>query len=137
MELYNDEPVDFIVESLKLYADGKLVRTVSKPGTVAGMDTLDYTFDYAHPKLGVTKFRVVATGSVNGEKRTYEKTLSLSFHVPEQHIVVDDSHGKSGLEQLNRLAAIAAQAKITVKPFSEKNPKKRRYSADNRPVKAL
>ncbi len=123
VELYNDEPVDFIVESLKLYADGKLVRTVSKPGTVAGMDTLDYTFDYAHPKLGVTKFRVVATGSVNGEKRTYEKTLSLSFHVPEQHIVVDDSHGKSGLEQLNRLAAIAAQAKITVKPFSEKNPK--------------
>ena len=123
VELYNDEPVDFIVESLSLYADGELVRTVSKPGTVAGMDTLDYTFDYAHPKLGVTKFRVVATGSVNGEKRTYEKTLSLSFHVPEQHIVVDDSHGKSGLEQLNRLAAIAAQAKITVKPFSEKNPK--------------
>lgn len=123
VELYNDEPVDFIVESLKLYADGELVRTVSKPGTVAGMDTLDYTFDYAHPKLGVTKFRVVATGSVNGEKRTYEKTLSLSFRVPEQHIVVDDSHGKSGLEQLNRLAAIAAQAKITVKPFSEKNPK--------------
>lgn len=123
VELYNDEPVDFIVESLSLYADGELVRTISKPGTVAGMDTLDYTFDYAHPKLGVTKFRVVATGSVNGEKRTYEKTLSLSFHVPEQHIVVDDSHGKSGLEQLNRLAAIAAQAKITVKPFSEKNPK--------------
>ena len=123
VELYNDEPVDFIVESLSLYADGELVRTVSKPGTVAGMDTLDYTFDYAHPKLGVTKFRVVATGSVNGEKRTYEKTLSLSFHVPEQHIVVDDSHGKSVLEQLNRLAAIAAQAKITVKPFSEKNPK--------------
>jgi len=121
--LYNDEPVDFLVESLKLYAGGKEVCAVSDPGTAAGMGTLSHTFSYAHPELGVTELRVVATGSVNGEKRTYEKTLSLSFHVPEQHIVVDDSHGKSGLEQLNRLAAIAAQAKITVKPFSEKNPK--------------
>ena len=123
VELYNDEPVDFIVESLKLYADDTLVETVSDPGTAAGMGTLSHTFSYAHPELGVTEFRVEAVGSVNGEKRIYEKTLSLSFHVPEQHIVVDDSHGKSGLEQLNRLAAIAAQAKITVKPFSEKKPK--------------
>lgn len=121
--LYNDEPVDFLVESLKLYADDTLVETVSDPGTAAGMGTLSHIFSYAHREYGMTEFRVVATGSVNGEKRTYEKTLSLSFHVPEQHIVVDDSHGKSGLEQLNRLAAIAAQAKITVKPFSEKNPK--------------
>ena len=123
VELYNDEPVDFIVESLSLYADGKEVCAVSDPGTAAGMGTLSHTFSYAHPELGVTELRVEAVGSVNGEKRAYEKTLSLSFHVPEQHIVVDDSHGKSGLEQLNRLAAIAAQAKITVKPFSEKNPK--------------
>ena len=123
VELYNDEPVDFIVESLSLYADGKEVCAVSDPGTAAGMGTLSYTFSYAHPELGVTELRVEAVGSVNGEKRAYEKTLSLSFHVPEQHIVVDDSHGKSVLEQLNRLAAIAAQAKITVKPFSEKNPK--------------
>lgn len=123
VELYNDEPVDFIVESLSLYADGKEVCAVSDPGTAAGMGTLSHTFSYAHPELGVTELRVEAVGSVNGEKRAYEKTLSLSFHVPEQHIVVDDSHGKSVLEQLNRLAAIAAQAKITVKPFSEKNPK--------------
>ena len=123
VELYNDEPVDFIVESLSLYVDDKLVETVSKPGTVAAMDTLDYTFYYAHPELGVTEFRVEVTGSVNEDPRTYEDTLGLSFHVPEQHIVVDDSHGKSGLEQLNRLAAIAAQAKITVKPFSEEKPK--------------
>jgi len=123
VELYNDEPVDFLVEALKLYADDTLVETVSDPGTAAGMGTLSHTFSYAHPELGVTELRVEAVGSVNGEKRAYEKTLSLSFHVPEQHIVVDDSHGKSVLEQLNRLAAIAAQAKITVKPFSEKNPK--------------
>lgn len=123
VELYNDEPVDFLVEALSLYADGTLVETVSDPGTAAGMGTLSHTFSYAHPELGVTELRVVAAGSVNGKDRAYEKTLSLSFHVPEQHIVVDDSHGKSVLEQLNRLAAIAAQAKITVKPFSEKNPK--------------
>ena len=114
--LFNDEPVDFAVESLSLYADDKLVETVSKPGTVAAMDTLDYTFYYAHPELGVTEFRVVATGSVNGEDRTYEDTLSLSFHVPEQvkRIAVDASHGNSGVDKLNRLKAIAAKVNIAV-----------------------
>lgn len=114
--LFNDEPVDFAVESLSLYADDKLVETVSKPGTVAAMDTLDYTFSYAHREYGMTEFRVEAVGSVNGEKRTYEKTLSLSFHVPEQvkRIAVDASHGNSGVDKLNRLKAIAAKVNIAV-----------------------
>lgn len=116
VELFNDEPMDFAVESLSLYADGELVRTVSKPGTVAAMDTLDYTFSYAHPELGVTEFRVEAAGSVNGEDRTYEDTLSLSFHVPEQvkRIAVDASHSNSGVDKLNRLKAIAAKVNIAV-----------------------
>ncbi len=124
VELYNDEPVDFIVESLKLYADGELVRTVSKPGTVSGMDTLDYTFDYAHPEPGMTKFRVVATGSVNEDPRTYEDTLSLSFRVPEQvkYIAVDDSHDNSGTGKLKRLAEIAARNSISVKNFETELP---------------
>lgn len=116
VELYNDEPVDFAVESLSLYADDKLVETVSKPGTVAAMDTLDYTFYYAHPELGVTEIRVEVTGSVNEEPRTYEDTLSLSFRVPEQvkRISVDASHGNSGVDKLNRLKAIAAKVNIAV-----------------------
>ena len=124
VELYNDEPVDFIVESLKLYADGKEVCAVSDPGTAAGMGTLSHTFSYAHPELGVTELRVVATGSVNGEKRTYEKTLSLSFHVPEQvkYIAVDASHDNSGTGKLNRLAEIAARNSISVKNFETELP---------------
>ena len=116
VELYNDESVDFAVESLSLYADDKLVETVSKPGTVAAMDTLDYTFSYAHPELGVTEFRVEVTGSVNEDPRTYEDTLSLSFRVPEQvkRISVDASHGNSGVDKLNRLKAIAAKVNIAV-----------------------
>ena len=116
VELYNDEPVDFIVESLSLYADETLVSTVSDLGEVAGMSTLDYTFSYAHPELGVTEFRAVATGSVNGESRTYEDSLSLSFHVPEQvkYIAVDASHGNSSVDKLNRLKAIAAKVNIAV-----------------------
>ena len=116
VELYNDESVDFIVESLSLYADGKEVCAVSDPGTAAGMGTLSHTFSYAHREYGMTEFRVEAVGSVNGEKRTYEKTLSLSFHVPEQvkRIAVDASHGNSGVDKLNRLKAIAAKVNIVV-----------------------
>ena len=116
VELYNDESVEFDLDALSLYADETLVSTVSDLGEVAGMSTLDYTFSHAHPELGVTEFRVEAVGSVNGEKRTYEKTLSLSFHVPEQvkRIAVDASHGNSGVDKLNRLKAIAAKVNITV-----------------------
>ena len=125
VELYNDEPVDFAVKSLSLYADGTLVSTVSDLGEVAGMSTLDYTFSYAHPELGVTEFRVEAVGSVNGEKRTYEKTLSLSFRVPTQvkYIAVDASHDNSGTGKLNRLAEIAARNSISVKKFKTELPK--------------
>ncbi len=123
--LFNDEPVDFAVKSLSLYADETIVSTVSDLGEVAGMSTLDYTFSYAHPELGVTEFRVEAAGSVNGEDRTYEDTLSLSFHVPEQvkYIAVDASHGNSGTGKLNRLAEIAAQNSISVKKFETELPK--------------
>ena len=123
--LFNDEPVDFAVESLSLYADETLVSTVSDLGEVAGMSTLDYTFSYAHPELGVTEFRVVATGSVNGESRTYEDTLSLSFRVPERvkRISVDASHDNSGTGKLNRLAEIAARNSISVKKFETELPK--------------
>lgn len=122
--LFNDEPVDFAVKSLSLYADETLVSTVSDLGEVAGMSTLDYTFSYAHPELGVTEFRVEAAGSVNGEDRTYEDTLSLSFHVPEQvkRIAVDASHGNSGVDKLNRLVEIAAQDRISVKKFETELP---------------
>ena len=116
VELYNDEPVDFIVESLSLYADETLVSTVSDLGEVAGMSTLDYTFSYAHPEPGMTEFRVEVTGSVNEDPRTYGDTLTLSFHVPEQvkRISVDASHGNSGVDKLNRLKAIAAKVNIAV-----------------------
>lgn len=124
VELYNDESVDFIVESLKLYADGKEVCAVSNPGTAAGMGTLSHTFSYAHREYGMTEFRVEAVGSVNGEKRTYEKTLSLSFRVPTQvkRISVDDSHDNSGTGKLNRLAEIATQNSISVKKFETELP---------------
>ena len=124
VELYNDEPVEFDLDELSLYVDDTLVKTVSQPGIVEGMDTLDYTFAYTHRELGVTEFRVVATGSVNEDPRTYEDTLSLSFHVPAQvkHIAVDASHDNSGTGKLNRLAEIAARNSIAVKKFETELP---------------
>lgn len=125
VELYNDEPVEFDLDALSLYADETLVSTVSDLGEVAGMSTLDYTFSYAHPELGVTEFRVEVTGSVNEDPRTYEDTLSLSFRVPTQvkRISVDASHDNSGTGKLNRLAEIAAQNSISVKKFKTELPK--------------
>ena len=124
VELFNDEPVDFAVESLVLYVDGEPVPTGFAPETVAGMGTLEYSFPYAHSEFGVTELKVVAAGSVNGESRTYEKAITLSFRVPEQvrRIAVDGSHDNSGVKQLTRLADIASQANIEVEIFQGEMP---------------
>lgn len=116
VELYNREPVDFTVDTLRVYADDTLIHTAEACGTVESMGTLRCSFSYAHPGLGITTLRAVAEGTVSGEKRTWEKTLTLSFRLPEltRHIAVDASHSNAGTEELNRLTEIAAGANIGV-----------------------
>lgn len=124
MQLFNHEPVDFTLDSLTFYADDTPISTLTDPGTVPAMGTLQKTISYAHPGLGVTRFRVAAAGTVNGARRTYEAALSLSFRVPEimKRMAVDGSHDNAGVENLSRLTALAAEVGIAVDVFTDSLP---------------
>lgn len=120
LELFNEETLDFSIESIQFSIQNEVIHTVETPGTVKALDTFSYTFPYTHPGLGVTEIRAAVSGCVNGEARTYAKTLSLSYRAPEMvsGILVDGSHGNFGLDKLHNLTAIAARADMDVTVFT-------------------
>lgn len=124
LELFNEEPLDFSIDSLQFSVGGELIHTANAPGTVKALDTFSYTFRYTHGGLGVTEITASVSGHVNGEPRTYGETLRLSYRAPEMvsGILVDGSHGNFGVDQLRNLTAIAAKASMDVTVFTGQLP---------------
>lgn len=124
LELFNEEPLDFSINSIQFSVGGEIIHTVEAPGTVKALDTFSYTFRYTHGGLGVTEITASVSGCVNGETRTYERALCLSYQPQEMvsGILVDGSHGNFGVDQLHNLTAIAAKASMEVTVFKEALP---------------
>lgn len=118
LDIYNDEPVDFSLTSLKLYADDTLVYKAENPGTVPAEDTLCLDIPYTHSQAGTVSLRAVIRGSVLGKERSYEETLSLRFRPQETvaQLLIDGSHGNTG--SLTRIRALAAEAGMETTVFT-------------------
>ncbi len=119
LELYNEETAELVLDTLSFYAGDTCIHTVSDPGVLER-----YSFSCTYSGLGVTVFRAVVTGTVNGEARRYEQELTLRYHAPEQisQIWVDGTHGSAGIDQLSCFTALAAQADRTVTVFTQGFP---------------
>ena len=117
LKLFNEENVDFTVESIVFTAGGETIHTADAPVTVAALDTLTYTLPYTYSGLGATEFRAVVTGTVGGETRTYEGSLTVRYVTSGMvsRILVDGAHGNSGVSSLEHLAALAADGQVEVK----------------------
>lgn len=113
LSLYNNEAVDFLAETAVFSIGDQVIHAVNLEPVAAGK-TRDYIFSYTHPDIGITDIRAVVTGTVAGEARTCEKTLTLRFRMADavSHILVDGSHG--GAIAYDRLAEIAAEANAAV-----------------------
>lgn len=111
LSLYNNEAVDFCAETAVFSIDGEVIHAVNLE-TIPGGERSSYTFSYAHPGLGITDIQAAVTGTVGGETRTYEQTLTLRFRMEDTvgHILVDGAHG--GQRSYGRLAEIAAGENI-------------------------
>lgn len=125
LELYNEETVDFRLTSLECHAGEQLIYTRHDIGTVAAGDTFACSFPYTHPGLGITRFRLVARGIVDGKERSYEKTLTISYRAEEMvsGILVDGSHSGLKLSQLDNLTALAEEVHMDVTLFTGEMPK--------------
>ena len=111
ISLYNEEPAEFSVDSVVLYADGEPVCTMEEPRTVSTGETLDLSISYTHPVSGEAELRAVVRGHVRDEIRSCEKTLTLRFRsgITATGILVDGSNTNTGLDQLERFCALAEE----------------------------
>lgn len=113
--LFNEETVPFQVSAVALYAGNELVYTMTEPGTVAPAATLELPLSYTHQSPGIISLRVQVTGSVNGQPRSYEKTLSAGAHAPQQ---VGDILIGGSQDALARFTSIAGEADMRTTVFS-------------------
>jgi len=114
LSLYNDESVAFSLDTVEFYADRQRIHTIEAPGTVPAGDTLDLSFSYSHPISGETELRALVRGSVRGQRRSYEATITLRFRsgVSVTGLLVDGSHENAGLDTMDRLCALVEEEKM-------------------------
>lgn len=124
LELYNNEPVDLVLEHLELYADNTLVYEEEAPGTVFAREGLTLQIPYTHPDHGVVQLRAVVKGTADGETRKYEQTIAIRFRNDElvSGMLVDGSHGGPGLDVLANAKELARLANTHVTLFTEDLP---------------
>lgn len=77
LELYNQETVPFQLTEAILMQEGKQVGTF----TSAGEKTC--TLSFLWPDAGEVRLSAVVRGTVNGESRQYQKSLTLHFQSPD------------------------------------------------------
>lgn len=125
LELYNDEPVDLVLEYLEMYAGDSLVYQEEDPNTVFARENLTLEVPYTHPEHGTVTLRAVVMGTADGEKRQYDQSITLRFRSAElvAGMLVDGSHGGPGLDVLTGMNALATQASTQVTLFTEDLPR--------------
>ena len=120
LELFNEEQVAFPLTTVEIYADDQLVYREENPGTLAAGCTDSLSIPYTHPEAGTVTLRAVIQGSVLGRERKLETSCDLRFRpgTTVTGLLIDGSHGNTGLEELSHLKALAAEAGMAVTVFT-------------------
>ena len=124
LELFNDETVDFSIDTLEFSVGGAVIHSVSAPGSLPALGNFSYSFPLTCGDLGETVIRAAAILNADGQTRTCETSLTVYVQYPETvgSILVDGSHGNYGIGELSSLCTTAAQAGMDVTVFSEELP---------------
>ena len=99
LELYNQETMDFSIDSLRFTlkmlgtqekTEDIVIREVSSPGLVPGAESFLYEVPFTWPNAGPVEICATVTGSVAGETRTYEAALPLRYAPDLANLPVSD-----------------------------------------------
>ena len=114
LELYNGEPVDFLVESLELLSGGQVIFTDTALKRIPRQSTPSHTIVFTCGSPGLTTLTLRLKGTLEGAERILESEVTISFHQSAQvtSILADNSHGNTGLDQLTILRQLAEQQNI-------------------------
>lgn len=124
LELYNEERVDFALTSVEWYAGDLLVHREEAPGVLEPGSRRSFRFSYTHPDTGSVSLRALVQGSVPGRERSYEATLPLRFRpaTAVTGLLIDGSHGNTGLDALTHLKELVREAGMNVTVFTGDMP---------------
>lgn len=113
LALYNDEPVDYRLESVEFYRkvgekpeveeQDILLRTTADANVVYAGNTLQFTCPYRQEESGETVILAVIKGYVNGKYREYRQTLLLIYLETEPKLLPIDQVRRGVLNQAYRI----------------------------------
>lgn len=86
LELFNKEPVDFVLETLEFFCNGERFHVDGQPGTLQGTGSLSCSLPFSREEPGVAAITVKVTGTVAGQRRDYEKTLTLRCQAKPEEV---------------------------------------------------
>lgn len=79
LSLSNQEAFEFMIDTIRIYAEDSLIQEVSAPGCVEAADQYTHDIPFTWDQEGIVHLRAVVTGKINGVPRTLEETLALTF----------------------------------------------------------
>lgn len=120
LDVFNGEKTEFLVDSLEILADGVPVSEDESLTSVPGERELSHRLTFCYDGIGQTEITVRLSGTLEGDPREYEASLTLSFRLSQQvtDVVIDGAHGNAGLEELNLFSAMAAAEDIRTEVVS-------------------
>lgn len=95
LTLYNDENVDFLLDSFEFFEGETLLQRRGSPGTLRSLSRLSCPFPFSRETAGEVELLVRVTGTVAGQPRSYEQTLSV-FVQPKEPLLRGIASARSG-----------------------------------------
>lgn len=116
LTLYNEENCALEVEKIAFSIDGEVVHETDSLSRVEANGTARYVFSLEYAGLGQKTVTATVTARLDGQPRTYEKTLMLNFQRADlvDRVLVDTAHGNAGIDQMDNFTAIAAGENLAV-----------------------
>lgn len=86
LEVFDHEAAEFVLENVEFSMDGSSVGSISDPGTVKAMGVQTYHIPLTCTAAGELQVTATVTGTVSGQRRTYEETLVLRCQQEEESV---------------------------------------------------
>ena len=87
LTLFNQEDQPFVVESVVFSRGTEAIETVTDPGSVDPLGTLDIPLIYSQDTAGAVTVTATVSGTIAGLSRSWQKAVTLHFQAPEAQLL--------------------------------------------------
>lgn len=118
LTVFNDEAFPLELASAAVCANGEEIFYETSPGTVAGLERVEFQASHLPGEPGLTNYTAQVRGYVNGEARSWEASCEIWYDAPD----ITAALGVWGLEEeaLSNLSALAREAGYTLRPLTDR-----------------